>query len=147
MMSQGTGGISNPESYLSERIGLHRNLGMNEFAARAPSILRDLDAGRLADFFGQFHENASFRFGSQDPVVGLQAIKAYVEGFLGTIAAMEHDIHHRMVDQHSIAISGDVRYSLKDGRVVLLPFCDLWRLSAEYKIVDYRIYCDPTPLG
>ena len=146
MNSVGTGGIIDIESYLMTRVGLHHKVGMRTMAFEARTILEMLDSNQLEDFYSHIHENACFRFGSQDPVVGKNRIVDYIDGFLSTVVSMRHDVHREMVSNSMVVIVGDVTYHMTNGRQATIPFCDTWKLSPDHRIIEYRVYSDPTPL-
>jgi limonene-1,2-epoxide hydrolase len=146
MATVGTGGILDVESYLMTRVGLHHKVGMHAMAFEARSILALLDSNQLDDFYSYIAENACFRFGSQEAVVGKRQIIACIEGFLSTVVSMRHDVHREMVSNSMVVIVGDVTYHMTNGRQATIPFCDTWKLSPDHRIVEYRVYSDPTPL-
>jgi ketosteroid isomerase-like protein len=147
MNSIGTGGVGDIESYLTTRVGLHRRVGMKAFAMDARAILELLDSRHLDEFFYRFHDNASFRFGSQKPVQGKDNIAAYVTAFLNTVQSMRHTVHREMMSDDTVVIVGDATYHMTNGKVATLPFCDTWKISSDYRIVEYCVYSDPTPLA
>lgn len=146
MNAAGTGGVMDVESYLMTRVGLHHKVGLRTMAFEARTILEMLDSRQFDDFYSHIHENACFRFGSQDAVVGKKQIVAYIEGFLSTVVSMRHDVHREMISNTMVVIVGDVTYHMINGKRATIPFCDTWKLSPDQRILEYRVYSDPTPL-
>ncbi len=100
-----------------------------------------------ADGFAEhLTEDAVFRFGSQEPVHGRQAVRDYVAGFFGTIKALRHRLGDRWEGDGSLVCAGEVTYTLLDGRNVTLPFVDVFRLEGD-AISDWLIYIDPAPMA
>ncbi len=91
-------------------------------------------------------EDGVFRYGSNDPVRGRQAVRDYVAGFFGTIKALRHRPTDRWEGQGSLVCEGEVTYTMLDGRKVALPFVDVLRLEGD-KVSDWLIYIDPTPMA
>jgi ketosteroid isomerase-like protein len=102
---------------------------------------KDADA-----FVACLTEDAVFRYGSQEPVRGRDAVRDYVAGFLGTLEAIRHQVLDVWEHEEALVCRGDVTYRLQDGREVTVPFANILTLEGD-KVLDYRIYIDPTPLA
>jgi len=143
----GTGGVVDVDGYLGSRVGLHRRIGLKAFARNSASILDLLDTRDLDAFFSHFHEHARFRFGSQEAVCGKQNIIAHVRGFLDSVLRMQHAVKKEVVSDDLIVVIGDVVYEMANGKSARLPFCDTWKLTSDFLIIDYQVFSDPTPLA
>jgi limonene-1,2-epoxide hydrolase len=99
-------------------------------------------------FLSFLTEDAVFVYGSQDPVKGRDAVRAYVAGFFATLERLEHTVEDEWaIDEERVAfVQGNVTYGLPNGRSVSIPFLNLFRLRDD-KIAEYRVYVDPTPLA
>lgn len=146
----GTGGVPDVVTYLGNRLNLHKRVGTlfqaRQSTHRAAQILRCLDQKNLDEFLSFFSVAAVFRFGSQPPVHGIQAIADGVRRFLDQMACIAHTIAYERPFDDTLVIQGDVRYLDVRGRDVTIPFCDVWRFGPSGKIREYLIYCDPSPL-
>jgi ketosteroid isomerase-like protein len=91
-------------------------------------------------------DDGVFRFGSQEPVRGRQAVRDHVAGFFGGIKALRHRLGDRWEGDASLVCEGEVTYTLLDGRDVTLPFVDVFRLEGD-KISDWLVYVDPAPMA
>jgi uncharacterized protein (TIGR02246 family) len=116
---------------------------MNEFS----TLFRAIDAKDAEAFVRHLTEDAVFSYGSQPPVEGRDAIRAYVAAFFDMFAALEHSI----ANVHEVApdlavLEGQVTYRRRDLPDVSIPFANVFKLR-NGKIRDYRIYIDPSPLA
>jgi ketosteroid isomerase-like protein len=110
-----------------------------------PQVLASVD-GKKADTFASYlTDDAVFRYGSQEPVKGRQAIRDYVAGFLGTVSALEHRVIETWEGDGSFVCRGEVTYTRLDGAQVTVPFTNVFKLEGE-RIREYLVYVDPTPL-
>jgi hypothetical protein len=108
-------------------------------------ILASVD-GKDADAFSSyFVDDGVFRFGSQEAVKGRQAVRDYVAGFFGTVAALEHKVSETWEGDGSLVCRGDATYTRHDGARVTVPFTNILKLEGN-RIRDYLVYVDPTPL-
>ena len=110
-------------------------------------ILNDLDNRELDNFIDYFAEEASFSFGSQKVVKGRKNIEFYVRSFLQGMKKIKHNINSQNAIESKLIVEGLATYITTDNLDVTLPFCDIWTFDkSQEKIIDYRVYCDPTPL-
>ena len=104
-----------------------------------------IDAQDGAGFVSFLTDDAVFRFGSAPPVQGRAAVQAAVEGFFGSVAGLSHSIDRTFGEGSTLICEGDVTYTRHDGRVVELPFVDVFEYEGEL-IAEYKIYIDIGPL-
>lgn len=101
----------------------------------------------MAGFINYFTEEASFSFGSQEVIRGKQNIELYLESFLRGMKSIKHRITFHSYIGPKIMVKGLANYITTENINVTLPFCDVWTFDkSSEKIIDYRVYCDPTPL-
>jgi hypothetical protein len=105
-----------------------------------------IDAKKTEEFLSFLSSDALFRYGSNAPAVGREAIAAAVDGFFATIRFCEHRLLHAWEERGSAVCQGEVAYVRLDGKSVVLPFCNVFGLRDDGKIYRYEIYIDPTPL-
>jgi limonene-1,2-epoxide hydrolase len=96
-------------------------------------------------FLGFLSKNATFRFGSAEPVIGHAGIAAAVDGFFASIAALSHDLRGVIGDGDTVACEGVVTYTRHDGSTVSLPFVNVFEFQHDL-ISAYRVYIDIGPL-
>lgn len=117
--------------------------------AERRSIVDDLfaavDARDTARFLEFLTPDATFRFGSAPEFTGREAIREAVDGFFGSIAALEHAVTRVTGDGTTLVCLGDVTYTLEGNRRVTLPFAVALEFDGA-AIRDYRIYADMAPL-
>ena len=121
---------------------------MNDKAADTidfASLFASIDAMDTDRFLSFIHEDGVFRFGSAPPVTGHSGIRAAVEGFFASIAAVQHEIRRQICDGSTVVCEGEVIYTRHDGSTVTLPFANVFD-TAGGLIETYRIYIDIAPL-
>ena len=99
----------------------------------------------MEGFLGFIAADAEFRFGSAPPVRGHAAIRAAVEGFYSSIAALSHELQRIVAQDDTVVCEGEVTYTRHDGSMITLPFCNVFETDGDL-ITLYRIYADITPL-
>ena len=110
-----------------------------------PKLFASIDAMDTESFLGFIHEDCTFRFGSSPPVKGRDGIRASVNDFFSMFAALRHDLGRIIAGDEAVACEGDVTYTRHDGRVITLPFCNVFETDSGL-ITVYRIYIDIGPL-
>ena len=101
------------------------------------------DAERFVTFLTP---DASFRFGSAPAAHGTKAIRAAVGGFFETIRGLRHEVLRSMAGDAVLVCEGNVTYTRIDGSEIALPFVDVFEMSDDGLIADYKIYMDIAPL-
>ena len=100
------------------------------------------DASTLAGFVT---DDVRLRLGNAEMIQGKTAFVDAVNGFLGSVAAVRHEILHVYDDGDAAIVEFDVHYTRHDGDVVTLPCCNVFRLR-DGLISEYRSYVDATPV-
>ena len=108
-------------------------------------LFASIDAMDTERFLSFFAEDATFRFGSAPAAKGTTEIRAAVDGFFGSVAAVRHQLHRIIADDDGIACEGEVTYTRHDGREIALPFANVFETEAG-RFSQYRIYIDIAPL-
>jgi len=99
----------------------------------------------IGEFLGFFTDATVFRMGSADPVVGRNAVAAWVSDYLGSVAGTRHDVNRIWESEDSVAVQMDVTYEMRGGRSVTLPAVTEMRLR-DGALTHYLIYMDPSPV-
>lgn len=120
-------------------------------AAEAQQVLlqglfESIDGQDTDRFVGFLTADASFRFGSAPAAVGRDAIHAAVDGFFGTIKGLSHELTTSFSQGDTVFCEGNVTYTRHDDSTVTLPFADVFELSRDGLIAEYKIYMDINPL-
>jgi ketosteroid isomerase-like protein len=89
--------------------------------------------------------DVELRLGNAEATKGKAALVDAVNGFLETIAAVRHEILSVYTDGDAAIVEFDVHYTRRDGNVVTLPCCNVFRLR-DGLIAEYRSYMDATPV-
>jgi ketosteroid isomerase-like protein len=104
-----------------------------------------IDAKDTRRFLSFLEPDAQFRYGSNPPAVGADAIRAAVDGFFAAVKTLSHAVDHVWVQPDHVICAGTVTYTHHDGRRVSLPFCNVLAVR-NGRIKDYLVYIDPAPL-
>jgi ketosteroid isomerase-like protein len=78
-------------------------------------------------------------------VQGKAAFVDAVNAFLGSVAAVRHEVLHVFADRDAAIVEFDVHYTRHDNNVVTLPCCNVFRLR-DGLIAEYRSYIDAAPV-
>lgn len=116
-----------------------------------PAWIRDLfaaiDARDAEAFAGFLCGDAVFRYGSQPPVPGQDAVRVHVAAFFAGLAGLRHEVQGFWWGEPGRVcfVQGQVAYTLPGGGQVSLPFLNLFRMR-DGKVAEYLVYADPTPM-
>src|SRR5258706_3845718 len=100
------------------------------------------DVPTLAEFMT---DDVQLRLGNAAMIQGKTAFVDAVNGFLGSIAGVRHEILSVFIDGDAAIVEFDVHYTRHDGDVVTVPCCNVFRLR-DGLIAEYRSYIDATPV-
>lgn len=108
-------------------------------------LFRAID-DRNADAFVSFlTPDCAFRFGNAPALRGQKAVHDAVAGFFQAIDGCAHRLVKLWNDGDDVAVQGEVTYTRKDGKQVVVPFVNVFRMQGD-KIATYLIHIDNTPL-
>ena len=110
------------------------------------NLFATIDSMDVDGFVKFLTPDASFRFGSAPAAQGAEAIRAAVGGFFGTIKGLSHEVSRSMAEDGILVCEGSVTYTRADDSEITLPFVDVFEMSGDDLISDYRIYMDIGPL-
>lgn len=114
-------------------------------------FIRDLfaavDAGDAERVGGFVTEGVRFRFGSAEPLTGRANLVAASRQFAASIAGLHHEITDLWQPAPGTVVAElQVTYHRHDGVELTLPCCNIFRLSGDGLVDDYRIYMDVNPV-
>ena len=112
---------------------------------RFDKLFASIDAMDTESFLGFIREDATFRFGSSPAVKGHAEIRAAVEDFFASFAALRHDLQRLVADDNVVVCEGEVTYTRHDGSSITLPFANIFEVD-DGLISQYRVYIDIGPL-
>jgi len=108
-------------------------------------LFASIDAMDTERFLSFIAEDATFRFGSAQPVQGHAAIRAAVESFFASFAALRHVLQKQLADGNTVVCEGEVTYTRHNGSTITLPFANVFEVDNGL-ISLYRVYIDIGPL-
>ena len=109
------------------------------------AIFADIDAFDPDKFVAHLTQDAVFRFGNADPVVGRAAVREAVAGFFSTIDGLTHHVLDSWDVGDTTIVRIDVEYRRKDGKSVTLPNADILTFDGDL-VRNWQIYIDLAPL-
>ena len=112
------------------------------------AIFDAIDHGDLDTVSSILADDVQIFFANTGPFLGKQAFAELHAQFMGTIAAVRHELHELWQASEDAAVfiaRLTVHYQTKDGNWVSLPCCNVFRFHGDM-IVEYRVYLDITPV-
>ncbi|BAY50072.1 ethyl tert-butyl ether degradation EthD (plasmid) [Scytonema sp. HK-05] len=97
-------------------------------------------------FIEFFTDTPVYQFGNFPPCFTKAAIKQSVDAFFSQVSALYHEIKMMWEVGEVVFVEMDVIYWRKDGSVVTLPCCDIFRLEGD-KFSELRIFMDANPVS
>ncbi|GAB4460594.1 MAG: hypothetical protein OHK0029_24860 [Armatimonadaceae bacterium] len=109
------------------------------------ALFASIDAKDTDTFASFLADDSVFVFGNAEPVHGRQAIHQMVEGFLQSIAGIEHHIIEGWEHPASVICRGTVTYTRHNGTKLSVPFANVFKMKGD-KIREYLVYVDISTL-
>jgi len=102
------------------------------------------DAERVGSFVT---DGVRFWFGSAESLTGRAALVAASRQFSASIAGLNHEITDLWQPEPGTVVAElRVTYRRHEGVELTLPCCNIFRLSSDGLVDDYRIYMDVNPV-
>jgi len=108
-------------------------------------VFATFDTKDVSTLAGFMTDDVELRLGNAQMIMGKSAFVDAVNAFLGSIAGVRHEILAVYVDGDAAIVEFDVHYTRRDGVVVTLPCCNVFRLR-DGLIAEYRSYIDAAPV-
>jgi ketosteroid isomerase-like protein len=108
-------------------------------------IFGAFDAKEVSTLAAFMTDDVRLRLGNAEVAEGRPAFVAAVEAFLGSVAAVRHEVLNVWRDGDAVIAEFDVHYTRLDGGEVTLPCCNVFRLR-DGLVAEYRSYIDATPV-
>jgi ketosteroid isomerase-like protein len=119
---------------------MRRAVLMDVFAA--------MDVGDLDGLVRHLTDDVTTRFGNTAEIYGKAAFRALFNEVGQVVCGMRHDVldlWHVVEDFDVWVVRLNVSYRLLDGRCVILPCCNVFRMRGDL-ICEYRVYMDIGPV-
>lgn len=97
---------------------------------------RDVDA--IMSFFADGAEYINIPM--EPPNIGNEAIRAFVEGFIGSLDSIEFEVHHQVIDG-DIAMNERTDHIVMNGQQIALKVMGVFEFRGD-KIARWRDYFD-----
>jgi ketosteroid isomerase-like protein len=99
-----------------------------------------------ADTFTTFlADDVLFRFGNAEPVRGKAAVGTAVQGFFGSIKAIQHKLATVWDEGSEVICHGTVSYTRHDSTMLSVPFALILAIDSDL-IKEYLIFVDISQL-
>lgn len=112
-------------------------------------VFGSIDEMKADEYASYFAEDASFRFGNAEPIVGRRAIRDAMVVFFSTIMALRHEVvgvwEGEWARGDVYSVETEVSYTRTDDGVVSLPATSTMRMCGDL-IQDWRIFADLSPV-
>ncbi|ARV57293.1 hypothetical protein BZZ01_00445 [Nostocales cyanobacterium HT-58-2] len=82
-------------------------------------------------FITFFTDTPVYQFGNFEVCFDKAAIKKSAENFLSRISAVYHEIKMMWESGNTVFVEMDITYWRKDGSIICLPCCDIFRLEGD----------------
>ena len=108
-------------------------------------LYRAIDARDVHACLEYVTDDASFRFGNAEPMIGRSAIGQGFGAFYAAVDGIHHHITHEWNDGEAKIIEAEVSYTRKDHRVVTVPAITVYRM-AGHRVRQGQIFVDLAPV-
>lgn len=108
-------------------------------------LFRTIDNRDVGEFLTFLTDDALFRFGNSDPVIGKKAIGEALTVFYESIKAISHEVREKWEHPDTVICHGSVTYTRHDSSEYSVPFADIFKMDANL-IREYLIYIDNSKL-
>ncbi len=110
------------------------------------AVTAAVTAKDAAAFLDQFTSDAWIRLGNADPVVGREALTAWLNEFFGSFSAVEHDFGGVWSDGAAVIVDGTHTFTRLDGIRLSLPAVMICRMDGAH-VRRAQLYLDLAPLS
>ena len=108
-------------------------------------VFASFDAQDVPTLAAFMTDDVQLRLGNAPLVQGKGAFIEAVNSFLDSVAGVHHEILRVYTDGEVAVVEFDVHYTRHDGRSVVLPCCNVFRMR-DGLISEYRSYMDAAPV-
>lgn len=104
-----------------------------------------VDRKDIDGFINMLSEDHRFIFGARPPVIGREDARAIVNHFWTMIGRLRHNIWRVREAGDIVYVEALIEYERLDGKVVLVPCCDVVRHDGSL-LIEQRAYLDQTAI-
>jgi hypothetical protein len=105
-----------------------------------------VDSGQQDKFMEFFAENAAFRFGNAETIIGRKEIREAIVGLLNSINGIRHDLKKCWeIEGNVVIFECDVTYTRKDNKTVVVHGVVVNVIENDH-FTEQRLYVDLTPV-
>jgi len=104
-----------------------------------------LDRGGVEALHPYLEEDVLFRFASYPAGRGRETFAAAWSAMAPHVKKLHHDVLEVWETGESAFCHGTVTYTLTDGKIVAVPFANVFKLRGG-KVAEYLIYVDASPV-
>lgn len=104
-----------------------------------------VDRKDIDGFIDMLSEDHRFIFGARPPVVGKADARTVVNHFWAMIGRLRHNIWRVREAGDIVTVEALIEYERLDGKVVLVPCCDVVRHNG-HELIEQRAYLDQTAI-
>ena len=125
------------------------NTSTEQFPGKNTDLVKRLfSRGEAFDsegFITFFTDKPVYQFGNFDVCLNKDSIKKSADNFFSQINAVYHEIKMMWEVGNVVFVEMDVLYWRKDGSMISLPCCDIFRVEGD-KFSELRIFMDVNPV-
>ncbi len=108
-------------------------------------LFQAIDQRDVDGFAAFLTDDAQFRFGNADPVLGRPAIRHAVAAFFASIQSIQHRIYDVWWLEDAVICHGTATYTRHDATELSVPFANVFKFDGE-RVREYLIFADVSAL-
>jgi ketosteroid isomerase-like protein len=108
-------------------------------------VFAAFDAQDISTLAAFITDDVELRLGNAPLIRGKSGFVDAVNAFHESVAGVHHQLLKVYSDEDVAIVEFDVHYTRRDGRTVVLPCCNVFRIRGGL-ISEYRSYVDATPV-
>jgi ketosteroid isomerase-like protein len=108
-------------------------------------LLATVEASKPDEYIGFFTEDAVYKIGSLEPVIGIQKIRQFSSNIMQLIESVSHNIIDIWETENIVICHVIVNYKRKDNKVFAIPSISIIQFKNN-KIQKYQAFIDASPV-
>ncbi len=110
------------------------------------SLMAALNSNDLDGVVSFFTNDVFYQIGNAEPVFGPEGIKNFGSSFASKLDRVFHKLKKIwQVEEKVVAFEVDITYSLKNGKMLTLPYLNIVRFKGD-RIQKFQAFADVSPL-
>ena len=106
------------------------------------TFIRHWNSGNMDAMYAMCADNVIWHNIPMEPIKGLAAMRAAVDGFMGPVEQCAWEIHSIAANGNTVLTERTDAFHLKDGRRAALPVMGTFEIDGEGEIAAWRDYFD-----